>query len=198
MKVRLHAFEPRSRANGPGVRAVAWFQGCSLGCPGCFNPGSHAPGAGWEIETAELAARFVGDAGDIEGVTFSGGEPFEQPTALEDVVKRLAETPLSICVFTGYTWTELNTLPHAGAILAHLDVVISGRYEVASHVGAGLLGSKNQQLHLLTDRYSEADLKAVPQREAIVHADGSIAWTGIARSGNGSAPPSSPSQFCSP
>ena len=26
--VRIHAFEPRSRANGPGARFVVWFQGC--------------------------------------------------------------------------------------------------------------------------------------------------------------------------
>ena len=37
-EARIHAFEPRSRANGPGARFVVWFQGCTLGCPGCFNP----------------------------------------------------------------------------------------------------------------------------------------------------------------
>ncbi|GAB4558992.1 MAG: 4Fe-4S cluster-binding domain-containing protein [Haliangiales bacterium] len=44
--VAVHAVEPRSRANGPGARFVIWFQGCSLGCPGCFNPGTHQPAAG--------------------------------------------------------------------------------------------------------------------------------------------------------
>ena len=41
MRIRLHAFEPASRANGPGPRAAVWFQGCTLGCPGCFNPDTH-------------------------------------------------------------------------------------------------------------------------------------------------------------
>ena len=41
MTLRLHAFLPRSRANGPGWRSVVWVQGCSLGCPGCFNPQTH-------------------------------------------------------------------------------------------------------------------------------------------------------------
>ena len=38
----IHAIEPRSRANGPGARFVVWLQGCTLGCPGCFNPATHA------------------------------------------------------------------------------------------------------------------------------------------------------------
>lgn len=55
---RVHAVEPRSQANGPGVRFVVWSQGCTLGCPGCFNPGTHpvtAAGAG-EWPPGELAA----------------------------------------------------------------------------------------------------------------------------------------------
>src|SRR3972149_712339 len=43
--LRLHALLPRSRANGPGMRAVIWFQGCTRGCPGCFNPETHASGS---------------------------------------------------------------------------------------------------------------------------------------------------------
>jgi len=40
--LRVHHFLPRSHANGPGVRAVLWAQGCSLACPGCFNADTHA------------------------------------------------------------------------------------------------------------------------------------------------------------
>ena len=37
----VHGFVPVSRANGPGRRAVLWFQGCTLNCPGCLNQASH-------------------------------------------------------------------------------------------------------------------------------------------------------------
>ena len=37
----VHGFVPVSRANGPGRRAVLWFQGCTLNCPGCWNQASH-------------------------------------------------------------------------------------------------------------------------------------------------------------
>ena len=42
MKFRVHAVEPASRANGPGIRAVIWFQGCPLHCPWCSNPESRS------------------------------------------------------------------------------------------------------------------------------------------------------------
>ncbi|MFH1265139.1 MAG: 4Fe-4S single cluster domain-containing protein, partial [Planctomycetota bacterium] len=84
MKIRLHAFEPASRANGPGLRAVVWFQGCTLRCPGCFNPGTHNPLSGHESDTATLAAEILAIRRKIEGVSVSGGEPFQQPEALLD------------------------------------------------------------------------------------------------------------------
>jgi pyruvate-formate lyase-activating enzyme len=37
----VHSFVPVSRANGPGRRAVLWFQGCNLNCPECWNQASH-------------------------------------------------------------------------------------------------------------------------------------------------------------
>jgi len=56
MTLRLHAFLPRSRANGPGWRSVVWVQGCSLGCPGCFNPQTHDRAEAGEVaEVAEVA-----------------------------------------------------------------------------------------------------------------------------------------------
>ena len=59
MKIRLHAFESASRANGPGLRAVVWFQGCTLGCPGCFNPGTHNASGGYDSDTDTLAAEIL-------------------------------------------------------------------------------------------------------------------------------------------
>ena len=181
MNVRLHAFEPRSRANGPGLRAVIWFQGCTLGCPGCFNPSSHSATGGWLANTAELAARLTADAEILEGVTFTGGEPLEQADAVLDLLRRLAPKRLGLCLLTGYTWTELQDLPAAGATLELLDVVICGRYDATQHLGRGLRGSANQELHCLSSRYTAADFEDVPQCEAVLHGDGTVTWTGVRR-----------------
>src|SRR3990172_12478082 len=97
MKIYLHAFEPSSRANGPGLRAVLWTQGCSLGCPGCFNSETHDPGAGREVDVELLAGEIAGRHG-IDGVSISGGEPLQQAEALCELLERLRPTSLSILV----------------------------------------------------------------------------------------------------
>ena len=63
MIARVHATAAASRANGPGRRFVVWFQGCTLGCAGCFNPATHVA-AGPVVDLAEVIAAF--DAASIE------------------------------------------------------------------------------------------------------------------------------------
>ena len=72
--LNLHALLPRSRANGPGVRLVLWFQGCTLGCPGCFNPTTHAPEPQWleDIKHVPPAEVQIDAAGNI---SLSGIDP---------------------------------------------------------------------------------------------------------------------------
>ena len=177
--IHLHATELASRANGPGLRAVFWFQGCSLGCPGCFNPLTHDPQAGGVTDTATLAAQLLTRPNDIAGVSISGGEPFQQPEALLDLLTRLDGSGLSRLVFSGYTLREIEAQPLGHAILAHLDVLIAGRYVQTRHDGHALLGSSNQRIHLLTPRHTPADFAKVPGTEIIIHTDGSITLTGI-------------------
>jgi anaerobic ribonucleoside-triphosphate reductase activating protein len=179
VQVRIHAVEQMSRANGPGWRAVVWFQGCTLGCPGCFNPPTHPHAGGILLDTAELAEKLTRLAGRIEGVTISGGEPFQQAEALTDLLARLSATPLSRLVFTGYSLREVSELPHGQEALRHIDVLIAGRYVAGRHLGLGLLGSANQVVHLLTPRYTQEDLAEVPPGEVILHADGTVSVSGI-------------------
>jgi anaerobic ribonucleoside-triphosphate reductase activating protein len=179
MKLRLHAFEPTSRANGPGLRAVVWFQGCTLGCPGCFNPGTHDLQGGCDFDTETLVAKILALDTRIEGISISGGEPFQQPNALLDLLRRLTVSRLSRLIFSGYTLSEVHSLPLGPTILRRIDVLVAGRYVAAQRVGHSLLGSANQQIHLLTDRYTPSELSQVPSRELILHTDGLIAATGF-------------------
>ena len=146
MKIRLHAFEPVSRANGPGQRAVVWFQGCSLGCRSCFNPATHDPQGDYEADTETLAAETLALGAKIEGISISGGEPFQQSDALLDLLDCLADSHLSRLVFTGYTMPEIQCFPLGSSLLRQIDVLIAGRYAAAQHVGQALLGSANQQI----------------------------------------------------
>ena len=70
-----------SRANGPGTRAVIWVQGCTIGCDGCYSQSTH-PHRKIHLVDPLVLAKWVCSIEGIEGVTISGGEPFEQSEAL--------------------------------------------------------------------------------------------------------------------
>jgi anaerobic ribonucleoside-triphosphate reductase activating protein len=178
---RVHAVEPRSRANGPGARFVVWLQGCTLGCPGCFNPGTHdAAGgrAGREVPVAELAAQLAATPG-IEGLSLSGGEPLQQPAAAAALLDAARALGLSTLAFSGYTEAEIRALPGGPEVLARLDVLIDGRYVAGDRVGIGLRGSANQQIHVLGRRHTRAEVEATPTAEIRIARDGSVVLTGV-------------------
>jgi organic radical activating enzyme len=109
--VRIHSILHGSRANGPGLRSVVWFQGCSLGCPGCQNPKTHRFDGGYEIDPTELGAQIVREAAErTTGLTISGGEPLQQAFSLYEMICMVnALRPnWDIGLFTGYTLTELT------------------------------------------------------------------------------------------
>lgn len=178
--IDIHATEPRSRANGPGSRFVLWFQGCSLGCAGCFNPGTHAPTSQDRRTVDVLVDEILAQGDAIEGITLSGGEPFEQPEAALALVSAVrARSALSILIFSGYTIEEIRAMPQGPAILAHIDVLVDGRYEARQRLGRGLRGSANQRIHLLSERYSAADVEATPEAEIRIDAQGRVVLTGV-------------------
>ena len=175
--LKVHSIDPYSRANGPGVRFVVWLQGCTLGCPGCFNPATHDAAKGQEVAVEELA-RQMRDAGS-EGLSLSGGEPLQQAagaTALLTAARRLG---MSTLAFSGYSLDEIYDLPGGTDVLARLDVLIDGRYVAAERLAKGLRGSHNQKIHLLTSRYSLADVEATPVAEVVISRNGDLVLTGV-------------------
>ena len=175
MIARVHATEARSRANGPGTRFVIWLQGCTLGCPGCFNPATHPAAGGEQVEVDALLARIP--AG-VDGLTLSGGEPFEQPEAACALLAGARARGLSTLAFSGFTIEELRE--RAPAALGLLDVLVDGRYLARERLGAGLRGSSNQRIHLLSERHTLAEVEATPVAEVRIAPDGAVVLTGVA------------------
>jgi anaerobic ribonucleoside-triphosphate reductase activating protein len=174
--VKLHAVDPRSRANGPGVRFVVWLQGCTLGCPGCFNPATHTT-VGPETSIEEIAKQMA--ASGAEGLSLSGGEPLQQPGAAFELLRAARLLGMSTLAFSGYTIEEIQGLPGGDEVLAELDVLIDGRYVAGERLATGLRGSRNQRIHLLTDRYTLADVEATPVAEIVISPSGEVALTGV-------------------
>jgi len=176
----IHQFLPNSRANGPGVRAVVWVQGCSLGCPGCYNPQTHSFDKGNWTPVEEIVNQILQLGKAIEGITISGGEPFQQPEALYQFLGEIkAQTSLSTLVFSGYSLPEVQSRPLGKKIIAYIDVLIAGRFNQQKRVAHGLLGSSNKKIHLLSDRYSGEDIASVPEAELILTPEGEILISGI-------------------
>jgi anaerobic ribonucleoside-triphosphate reductase activating protein len=98
-----------SRVNGPGLRAVVWVEGCDLGCKNCWNSALW-PQDKPDNETPQSLASWILAQPDIEGVTFSGGEPLQQAHDLYQTIFTVKHyrPDLSIGMFTGYNLDELE------------------------------------------------------------------------------------------
>jgi anaerobic ribonucleoside-triphosphate reductase activating protein len=171
----LHALIPASRANGPSLRAVVFFQGCRVGCVGCWNPRTH-PFHGEEIKVDAVVEGVLRARQEhtLEGVAFSGGEPMQQADSLLQLIKGLRQQvpDLSFGMFSGYAEHELDRgqywLWGDGSseqlrkslweeIHACFDFAILGRFIQAQPSNLPLRTSCNQALRLFTNRYSPAD-----------------------------------------
>ena len=79
-----------SIVDGEGLRAVVWTQGCPHDCPGCHNPQTHDFQGGKLIDAAVLLKEIASDP-LLDGVTFSGGEPFCQAAALAEKYQKITQ-----------------------------------------------------------------------------------------------------------
>jgi anaerobic ribonucleoside-triphosphate reductase activating protein len=172
-----------STVNGPGRRAVIWVQGCPLRCSGCFNPELWPFAPRNRIRTGDLADRITA-VPDIEGVTFSGGEPFCQAAALAEVGDLVRETGLNVVTFTGFPYRELRLRQRASwiALLQATDLLIAGPYRPDLPCSHPLRASANQEVvhisSLLTGREDEPG-QAAGTVEYTISPEGVITATGF-------------------
>ena len=188
--VRVARLVAATEAEGPGRRTALWVQGCSIRCPGCFNPQLWTRRGGNDRPVAELAAEILASArmADIEGITLLGGEPFEQAASLAELAAVVRADGLSVMTFTGY---ELGLLrdwarhrSDIAALLDATDLLVDGPYlRDLPETSRPWIGSTNQGLHALTGRYADALAALEQQRDRLevrVGADGVVAVNGWA------------------
>jgi len=148
-------------AEGPGKRYAIWVQGCPLDCPGCCNQEMLPFVGGNEIRVSELVdwiSRSQKDNG-IKGITLLGGEPFSQMPSLVSLLPKVQSMDLSVMIFSGYTLAELHQLDGPTVeVLSHTDILVDGRYHADQpDTTRRWIGSRNQRIHFLSDRYAESD-----------------------------------------
>lgn len=133
---------------GPGKRIGIWFQGCSLRCKGCLSPDT------WQVKDNNITVEQLLDQITqwlplADGITISGGEPFEQPEALSALVRGIKlRTDADILVYSGYRWDDIEE--HVSQMAPYIDALISEPFKVELAQTQMLKGSDNQQLHMLT------------------------------------------------
>lgn len=177
----------RSRANGPGVRAVIWVQGCTIGCRGCYSASTHPHEASSLHRPSEIA-EWLQSIPDIEGVTFSGGEPFEQAAAVLETINSIREnmgSDFSVFVYTGYEieFLRKSNDKNVHDLLDAVDILSAGPFDNKLRDETLLWrGSSNQSLHFLSSRYNtfqiEEWLKISPLEEITLRTD-SMDFTGF-------------------
>lgn len=130
MKVRLAGIVETSINNGEGIRKVIFAQGCKHHCKGCFNPDTHDFNGGYECDTEKIIERINNDY-MIDGVTFSGGDPFEQAEAFAHIAKNINKE-LTIWCYTGYTLQQIiDNIDRPGwkELITNIDVLVDGKFE---------------------------------------------------------------------
>lgn len=148
MKLALSRIHYPVRSLGPGARVGIWFQGCSIRCRGCISSDTWAHDRGTTtVEEVITLTRNWLEQGD--GVTISGGEPFDQTDALRDLlagIRRVHDG--DILVYSGFP-AEILT-PKLEAFHGLIDALIADPFEREAPQSLALRGSDNQRLLTFT------------------------------------------------
>lgn len=150
MNLQVAGFLEHSTVNGEGLRSVLFVSGCNHACPGCQNEAMQDPVFGESIPLSAIYERIMKNKPIIDGVTFSGGEPFDQYMELAELAKQLKAQDLTIWCYTGYTYSELKQDPHKRVLLDLVDILVDGPF-IASSSNENLKyrGSSNQHIYAL-------------------------------------------------
>ena len=130
MELRIAGTVNDSIVDGPGIRFTIFTQGCPHNCEGCHNPQTHDFSGGMLVDTDELLEKIKGNP-LLDGVTFSGGEPFCQAHVLAELGHEIKALGMDIITYTGYTFEKLyeNREQNGwGELLSVTDYLIDGPF----------------------------------------------------------------------
>ncbi len=156
---------------GCGKRVGIWFCGCLHHCEGCSNPElwEIQPKYSVSLENVMELIDVIAKDNQIDGFTITGGDPFNQPKALNQLTKQLSDISDDILIYTGYELSELNDMhsENVNDVLSRISVLIDGRYIKSLNNNCKLRGSENQTIHILNEKYRQAYEEYLKQENRI-------------------------------
>ena len=130
--IRIAGIVEESIVDGPGIRFVIFGQGCPHYCEGCHNQHTHDFSGGYDMKIEEIVIK-VRKNPLIDGVTYSGGEPFIQAEPFLNLSKRLKNFNYNILIYTGYTFEELLHMSkndtNIKELMDYTDIIIDGLFD---------------------------------------------------------------------
>ena len=163
-KIQIAGKIEDSLVNGDGMRMVIFVSGCKHNCKGCHNKPMQDFNYGDEWDIDELFNYVKDNCNLIDGITFSGGDPFEWSEQLTYLAKRIkTELKLNIWSYTGYTIEQINESNDKNKIelLHSIDTLVDGMFEIDNMTDAlKYTGSANQRIIYLNNGNIEKILKS--------------------------------------
>jgi anaerobic ribonucleoside-triphosphate reductase activating protein len=155
-KIRLAGITEESVVDGEGIRFTVFTQGCPHRCAGCHNPQTHDFDAGSDYAVDGLFEKIKKNP-LLDGITFSGGEPFAQASGCRELAKKVKDAGLNVWCYTGYTLEQLKEKAVSDAdvenFLSEIDVLVDGPFiESQRDLLLPFRGSKNQRIIKLSNR----------------------------------------------
>ncbi|CAI3951677.1 anaerobic ribonucleoside-triphosphate reductase activating protein [Commensalibacter papalotli (ex Botero et al. 2024)] len=149
-QLRLSGVVEESIVDGPGLRFVIFTQGCPHQCPGCHNPKTHPFTGGFCMDIETIFEQFQENP-LLDGITFSGGEPFMQAAPLVQLAKKIHSIKKHITIYTGYVFENLLKMSKQNHAIIDLltmtDLLIDGPFLLSQkNLELSFRGSANQRL----------------------------------------------------
>lgn len=169
---------------GPGRRLGIWVQGCSIHCPGCLSADLWPFEGGRAIDIAQLVNLLAQITEPFDGITITGGEPFDQYEALIAFCAFLKQkTGQEVFCFSGYYLDELLDKFPDRLFLNYLDYLLDGRYIAEQHDNHNVRGSFNQRLYKFENGQAnlQNDFFQSPKWSIAITPDQRIFMAGIPR-----------------
>lgn len=183
MLLDVYKIIPNTAVEGPENRFCIWVQGCKKHCKGCWATDTWAFDVGKKYSVESLYEQILEQKDNIEGVTFLGGEPFEQAKALSELAEKVKANGFSVVCFTGYLLEELKAKNDVfvEALLSNIDLLIDGGFEQDKFdLSRPWVGSSNQRYYFLTDFYTPKILQKYKNKiEARISKDGRLELNGM-------------------